>query len=134
MKKSVLVIVIAFVFSLSTLNATPKFTTFINSDITAVKPAVNPFCMSIVKGDIETVKKLIELGVDVNEKSNGMTPVMYAAKFNKVEILKFLVAHGAELNKKSDVGYTAEKYAKISNATEVLEVLHSYKSKKNKRA
>jgi len=136
MKKSVLVIVIAiaFVFSLSTVNATPEVTTFNKSDITKVVAPVNPFCISIVKGDIETVKKLIELGANVNEKSNGMTPAMYAAKFNKVEILKLLVMHGADLKKRSDQGFTAEKYAKLSNAKEALEFLELHKGKKGKRA
>lgn len=28
----------------------------------------NPFCMAVVKGDLDAVKKMIELGSDVNEK------------------------------------------------------------------
>ena len=84
--------------------------------------------MSIVKGDIETVKKLIELGVNINEKSNGMTPAMYAARFNKVEILKLLVKHGADLKIKSDKGNKVEKYAELSNAKEALVYLEGLES------
>ncbi|MCX2680402.1 ankyrin repeat domain-containing protein [Galbibacter sp. EGI 63066] len=85
---------------------------------------ISPFCMSIVKGDLETVKKLIELGADVNEKSNGLTPAMYAAKFNRVDILKLLIDKGADLKAKSTKqGFTAVKYAELSNATDAKAIL-----------
>ncbi len=86
---------------------------------------VNPFCKAIMEGDIDTVKRLIDLGEDVNEKSLGMTPAMFAARYNKAEILKLLIEDGANLKTKSDKGYTAKKYAEMSNATEALAVLES---------
>ena len=86
---------------------------------------VNPFCKAIMSGDIDTVKKLISLGEDVNKKSVGMTPAMFAARYNKPEILQLLIEDGANLKAKSDRGYTAKKYAEMSNATEALEVLKS---------
>lgn len=84
---------------------------------------VSPFCMAVVKGDLETVKKLIELGSDVNEKSEGMTPLMYAARYNRLGIIKILVENGAKMGVKSTRGFTAMKYAKISNATEAVALL-----------
>ena len=84
---------------------------------------VNPFCKAIMSGDIDTVKKMIDLGEDVNRKSVGMTPAMFAARYNKPEILKLLIEDGANLRLKSDKGYTAKRYAEIANATEALEVL-----------
>ncbi|WP_062062503.1 ankyrin repeat domain-containing protein [Aquimarina longa] len=83
----------------------------------------SPFCMAIVKGDLETVKKLIELGSDVNEKSEGMTPLMYAARFNRTEIIKVLVKKGARIKTKDSKGYTAMKFAKLSNAKEAITLL-----------
>ena len=56
--------------------------------------------MSIIKGDFETAKKLIDMGADINAKSNGLTPVMYAAKYNRTDILKLLIAKGANLKSK----------------------------------
>lgn len=89
-----------------------------------VKPSVSPFCMAIVKGDIETVKKLIELGADVNQKSNGMTPAMYAARYNRCDILQLLIAKGANLKAKdSTYGRTALKYAELSNATKAHKII-----------
>jgi ankyrin repeat protein len=128
MKKTIIITAIALGFSILNLNAT---TTLDSSNVLEViksNPSVSPFCMSIVKGDIETVKKLIELGVNVNEKSNGMTPAMYAAKYNKVEILKLLVEKGADLEVKSEQGFRAEKYAKLSNAKEALAFLEGLES------
>ncbi len=51
---------------------------------------LNSFCKAIVQGDYEAVKKMIELGEDINQKSLGKTPAIYAARYNKVEILKLL--------------------------------------------
>ncbi|WP_461533668.1 ankyrin repeat domain-containing protein [Sinomicrobium sp.] len=84
---------------------------------------VSPFCLAISKGDLVTVKKLIELGHNVNETSEGLTPLMYAARYNKVEIIKVLIANGAKLTAKNEKGFTALKYAELSNATEAMAVL-----------
>lgn len=123
MKKTVIITTIALGLSLTTLNAKTHFTSSNTSELVSKKSSVSPFCLSIVKGDIETVKKLIELGADVNQKSNGMTPAMYAAKFNKVEILKLLVEKGANTDLKSEQGFKAKKYAELSNAQEALAYL-----------
>lgn len=72
-----------------------------------------------MQGDIDTVKRLIDLGEDVNQKSLGMTPVIFAARYNKAEILEVLMAHGADLT----MGWSIVKYAKLSNANEVLKLL-----------
>ncbi len=94
-----------------------------NVESVKTKNTVSPFCMAIVKGDLETVKKMIELGSDVNKKSDGMTPVMYASRYNRTEIIKVLVKNGANLKTKTDKGYTALKYAELSNAKEAIELL-----------
>ena len=133
MKKSVFIIAIALGCSTANLNATNSEKTIKNLEFVEAKVSVSPFCTSIAKGDLETVKKLIALGADVNKKSNGMTPAMYAAKYNRAEILKLLVSKGADLGKKSENGLTAEKYAKLSNAQEALAViLNSISKKENK--
>lgn len=86
---------------------------------------LSSFCKAVVKGDIETVRRLIALGEDVNQKSLGMTPAILAARYNKAEILELLIAHGANLKIRSDKGYTAKKYAELSNATDALEVINA---------
>jgi uncharacterized protein len=121
MKKTIIISAISLCLSILTVNAKP-----LNSSLnyeTVVVFKVSPFCASIAKGDFETVKKLIDLGADIHEKSNGMTPVMYAARFNRVEILQLLISKGVNLKEKSDQGITALKYAKLSNAYESVEII-----------
>lgn len=124
MKK--LSLIVLFLVGLSNINAsTIKDTYTSESTLTIKKPAnVSPFCMSIVKGDIETVKKLIDLGADINEKSNGLTPLMFAAKYNRTDILELLITKGAKLKTKdSKKGYTALKFAELSNAKQAKAIL-----------
>ncbi|MGB5369402.1 MAG: ankyrin repeat domain-containing protein [Flavobacteriaceae bacterium] len=84
---------------------------------------LNSFCMAIVQGDYEAVKKMIELGEDINQKSLGKTPAIYAARYNQVEILKLLIANGADLKRKCDKGWTIQEHAEHSNAKEALAVI-----------
>ena len=127
MKKTIILSAIALVFTLAPLHANSE--NFETPSIVKIEKA-SPFHLSIVKGDIETVKKLIELGTDVNEKWNGMTPAMYAARYNKVEILKLLVSKGANLKARSKDGHTAIHYAKISNAKDAMQYLKKALGKK----
>lgn len=87
------------------------------------KVAVSTLCKAIMSGDVDMVKKLIELGEDVNEKSLGMTPAIFAARYNKAEILKVLIANGADLKVKCNKGFSITKHAEMSHATEALAVI-----------
>lgn len=84
---------------------------------------VTPIGNAIIKGDIETVKKFIEYGVNVNEYFNGITPLMLAARSNKVDIVKLLLEKGADASLKDQRGYTAAKYAEMSKAVDTLAIL-----------
>lgn len=85
---------------------------------------LSPFCFAIAKGDFETVKKLIDLGADVNAKSRGLTPLMYAAKFNRTDIINLLLESGADKRvKDSRLKFTAYKFAEISNAKDAMKIL-----------
>ena len=88
---------------------------------------VSPLNVAISKGDIETVKKFIEYGADVNQISEDMTPLMIAARSNKAEIMKILLENGARPNEKNERGYTALKYAQLSNATDAIAILKELK-------
>lgn len=86
-----------------------------------------PLNVAVSKGDIEVVKKFIEYGANVNEKSDDMSPLMTAARYNKVEIIKVLLASGARPGDKNEKGYTALKYAQLSNATDAIALLKDLK-------
>ncbi len=93
--------------------------------ISSYRAGVNPFCKAIMQGDVATVQRMIELGEDINQKSLGMTPAIFAARYNKSEILQVLIDHGADLSLKCDKGFTAKKHANLSNATDALAVLEN---------
>ncbi|MFS4494803.1 ankyrin repeat domain-containing protein [Maribacter sp. 2308TA10-17] len=124
MKKTILTAV-AFCMLLVTDAVAKTETSNNNEDVTelVVKRELSTFCKAIMKGDINTVKRLIDLGEDVNAKSLGMTPAIFAARYNKAEILEVLISNGADLTLKCNKGWTIVKHAKLSNAKEVLEVL-----------
>ncbi|WP_308990586.1 ankyrin repeat domain-containing protein [Mariniflexile litorale] len=129
MKKTIIFSAIALCFSLGSVYAKTTNLNVENQNVATVFK-VNSFCVSIVKGDLETVKKLLSLGEDVNQKSNGMTPVMYAAKYNRTEILKLLIDKGANLKAKSDKNKTAADYAKLHGATDAYAIIEEALSKK----
>lgn len=60
------------------------------------------------KGDLGTIKKLgSESAVLVNEKdSEGWTPLHYAAARGNLEIVKYLLSQGADINAKENMEYT----------------------------
>ncbi|MFL1012984.1 ankyrin repeat domain-containing protein [Flavisericum labens] len=134
MKKTIIISAIALCFSVVSANANTE-NLKVNYTVESYFK-VNTFCVSIAKGDLETVQKLIARGADVNAKSNGMTPLMYAAKFNRTEILKLLIMHGADLKARSDKKKTALKYAELHGATDAAEIikkaLAEVKAKKRK--
>ncbi len=84
---------------------------------------ISPFCKAIVQGDMAAVEKMIQLGEDVNAKSLGKTPVIFAARYNRAEILELLLENGADPDIRCDRGYTPLKHAKLSNATAAIEIL-----------
>jgi ankyrin repeat protein len=55
--------------------------------------------------------------------SRDMSPLMVAARYNKVEIIKLLLQKGADLKQKNEKGFTALNYAEFSKATEAIALL-----------
>lgn len=123
MKKTIVYLGVALV-AFANVSLASNVSLLSNDKITvSVYEGVSPLCIAISKGDVESVKKIIEYGADVNAKSNGMTPLMFAARYNKVEILKFLVSKGAKINEKDAKGFTALKYAEQSSAFDAIQYL-----------
>lgn len=123
MKKSIVYLGVALVV-FANVSAASNVYSFSNaSQGVEFSEAVTPLGFAISKGDLETVKKFVEYGADVNELSNGMTPLMIAARYNKVEIIKYLLSKGANVNKKDENGFTALKYAELSNANDAVQLL-----------
>ena len=94
-----------------------------------VSESPSDLAIAISKGEIETVKNLIESGTKVNKKLNGLTPLMYAARYNKVEIINYLLQKGADSSIKDSQGFTALQYAELSNAYDAIAILKSSSAK-----
>ncbi len=110
MKKTIISLGVAFITILNVASASNTINAATSHKETAefVIPGSSPLCTAISKGDIEAVRKFVEYGADVNEKTkNGLTPLMIAATYNKVEIINFLLLKGADPRLTNDSGYTA---------------------------
>ena len=126
MKKTIVTLFMA-VMALGTTqlmaNESTRLRSTLNHNISKI--SLSSFCKAVIEGDVTTVKSLLKLGEDVNQKSLGMTPAMFAARYNKCEVLSLLIEHGADLTIKSKQGYSVKKYAELSNASEALAIIEA---------
>ena len=121
MKKTIIIFGLALVTFTNV--ATASTVSAASSSSVVLNYGNSPLCNAILRGDMATVKKFIEYGTDVNEMSNGLTPLMFAARYNKLEILKYLIEKGADKQIKDERGNTALKYAENSKSLEAIEFL-----------
>ena len=80
--------------------------------------------------NLEKIQKLVKFGADVNVKDRlwgDTTALMYASKYNKLAIVKFLVENGAEVNAVDNDKRTALMYA--SSNGEDNKIVHYLLSK-----
>ncbi|CAM1341547.1 ankyrin repeat domain-containing protein [Tenacibaculum amylolyticum] len=121
MKKIILTIALVFGAYTLTVNASEQPN---KEEITVLKYAdVTPFCKLIREGNYDAVKAMIESGENVNKKSTGLTPLMFAARYNRSDIAKLLIDNGAKLKIRSKRGYTALKWAELAKANETITVI-----------
>lgn len=120
--KNFLLASLVLVLGVTTMQAATTTNNEMNHSVTAYVE-LSTICKMIQAGEYEAVKAFIANGTDINRKSMGMTPAMYAARYNRVEILKLLIQNGAKLKLKSSNGYTALDYAKMSKAKEAYAVI-----------
>ena len=126
MKNSIVYLGVALV-AFANVSMASNQTSFVKPQIEISNSFSTPMNVAVGKGDLAFVKKLIEYGADVNEMSEDLSPLMIAARYNKVEILKVLLASGANPSVKNDKGFTALKYAQLSNAADAIAILKDLK-------
>ncbi|MFH6969820.1 ankyrin repeat domain-containing protein [Flavobacterium sp. FlaQc-28] len=126
MKNSIIYLGVALV-AFANVSMASNQTSLVKPQMEITKIFSSPLNVAVSKGDLAFVKKLIEYGADVNEMSEDLSPLMTAARYNKVEIMKVLIANGARVNEKNEKGYTALKYAELSNATDAIAILKDVK-------
>ena len=125
MKKSIIILG-AILVSVNAATASNQKLVTKNAIEFSVNPN-SPLHIAISKGDLESVKKFIQYGADVNKISKDMSPLMVAARYNKCEIIMILLANGAKPSEKNEKGFTAFNYAEFSNATDCIAILKDLK-------
>lgn len=133
MKRSMMTLFLSAIVTVG-IAATPVN---LNENSTPIKEvvAVNSFCKMIQQGDYLAVERMIQKGEDVNKKSTGLTPLMFAARHNRPEIAQLLIDNGAKLYTTSDKGdMTALDFAQRSKADETASVIeNAIEQKKGKK-
>jgi len=127
MRKSVIAFGILFSVAFTSVQANVNPNNNNLRSITATTKNVAPISLAVAQNDYSTVKRFLELGSDVEakDKTMRMTPIMYAARYNNVALIKLLVANGANAEETSKLGLTALEYAKLSNASDAISFLEN---------
>ncbi|MFA5086826.1 MAG: ankyrin repeat domain-containing protein [Candidatus Paceibacterota bacterium] len=74
--------------------------------------------------DINTVKKMVQAGADVNiQNFDKWTALMYASDKGYLDIVKELIRAGANVNTTNSIGWTALMYASTNGNTSIVQVL-----------
>ena len=82
------------------------------------------------KGDVESVKNLLERRADVGARDEqGQTPLMKAAKHGNYPVAKLLIDYGADVNASDQLGGTALKYAKEFRQSALVGLLKRHGAK-----
>ncbi|MDN3492911.1 ankyrin repeat domain-containing protein [Winogradskyella bathintestinalis] len=129
MKKTAIILALALGFSISNVNASNQLLTSEITETIGQSTKISPICKAVATGNTEEVKRLLNNGVDVNAKSNGMMPIHYAAMHNRVELIKVLISAGSKIHHACDKGYTAMQHAERTNAVEASEFLKRFNNK-----
>jgi ankyrin repeat protein len=85
--------------------------------------------MAIKSNAKNCLKRLLKENVNIEKVCETKTPLLYAVKYGKLEMLKLLVESGANYNIVTSKGRTAKDYAKKYKRNEVLEYLISLEEK-----
>lgn len=87
------------------------------------------FIMAAANGDVGKVQSMIKKGVNLNAKNKTRwTALAYAAKYNKLEVVKLLVESGVDVNQKVNTGETSLQIALKSDNFEIAEYLVTKKA------
>ena len=114
--------------------ATAMFASVLPNDLpTFVTSSNDPIFMPIhnaaFTGNVDIVRLLVENGADVNSRaSNGMTPLICAAKDNHPELCKWLVESGADKSLR-----TSAQYKKLHAGTSASDVCVGFPNAKHLR-
>lgn len=79
---------------------------------------------AILKKRTRMVSSLLKIGVDINARNiDGITPLMCAAEYGAVDIVKILLSHGADVHAENIYGETALAIAEKKGHMEIASIL-----------
>ena len=86
---------------------------------------VSIFDIAVTYDNSEMINLLLEKGIDVNKTSrrSGFTALMAASCYGRVEIVKILLANGADQTLRDSKGFSAIDFARKMNKKSVLVLL-----------
>ena len=88
------------------------------------KPQIAQFIEAAKRGNFLKISKMIKAGADVNTRDiDGITALMWAARFDKLDIVKALIKAGADVNLKDNMEWTALIGAARNGHTEIVKML-----------
>lgn len=126
MRKSVIILAVVLVTTTNLVNASNS-KSFKKDQVEFLSESASALQQAIFKGEIETVKRLIESGANVNKVFRDMSPLMTAARYNRPEIIEFLLKKGANRSIENERGFTALEYAELIKAEECITLLKGWK-------
>jgi ankyrin repeat protein len=87
--------------------------------------AFSPLMAAAVRGDPETVKRLLDASADANVQGGrfARTALLMAATTGREEVVKDLLDKGADVNAKDHLGNTPLQWAKRRGATDIVKLL-----------
>lgn len=127
MKKSVIILGIALAVMSTNVSNASNNKLVVKDLIDSPDYEVSSLHYAVCAGDIESVKKLIAYGANLNKVIRDMSPLMLAARFNKFEIVEILLASGANPRIENEKGLRAIHYAEYAKATESIAMLKNAK-------
>jgi len=77
-------------------------------------------CAGVKVGNVKIVSYLLEQGASTKALSNGKTPLMYAAKYGRLEIAKILLKNGTNIDFENARGVSALDYARKYDQSELV--------------
>jgi Ankyrin repeats (3 copies) len=83
------------------------------------------------RNDARVARLLIAHGADPNsrESSRGFTPLHRASRFGRIEIVRLLIEHGANVEAKDDEGRTPLDWARGEQREEIIKLLSEHVAK-----